>query len=367
MNTSHIVDFLRVNGLLEGCRNYLDVMGRGRNGDGSGGLTELQVFFRVLDKNMKVGFGTRLMKGVEKVPTEAEGSTIKPEGDETSGGPTTTSIRKDLESDPLPATMHLSPSLGKTILLPDLPKLFQSQSHPTWYASRKLDGVRCLVVVDVVIETTPNVSRESDSNVKVKFLRGQAYSRTGKAFATLGEVTQDIESVCDGWSGLATLLKDEPYLTYSDSEIDGRTASRGIKRFVLDGETCILRPSVEEGGALVEDFKEIVSLVRRKQGTIPNVSMFLLDLLPWGSFHPGDLRQDFPMRAKTFGDRLKDCAAFLTRMKEVKKGEEGTIRALGQNVVRCVEDVESLIGTAAEEGWEGLILRKDVAYEGKRT
>ena len=59
------------------------------------------------------------------------------------------------------------------------PKLasFGEDSNETWYASRKLDGVRCLAVVDEHGEC-------------------KLYSRMGKEFTTLNKIKEAIESTC---------------------------------------------------------------------------------------------------------------------------------------------------------------------------
>ena len=80
--------------------------------------------------------------------------------------------------------------------------------NESWYASRKLDGLRCIVMVDEIGKAT-------------------AWSRAGKQFETLSKVLEDVEKL-------------------------------GTKNVVFDGEICI----VDENGD--EDFTSIAKLYKKK-------------------------------------------------------------------------------------------------------
>ena len=84
----------------------------------------------------------------------------------------------------------------------------------TWFASQKLDGVRCLAIVD--------------ENGECNF-----YSRQGKTFDTLDTLRKEIESL-------------------------------ELTNVVFDGEVCI----VDDNG--VEDFQGIMKEIKRKDHTIEN-------------------------------------------------------------------------------------------------
>ncbi len=92
-----------------------------------------------------------------------------------------------------------------------------------WYASRKLDGVRCLAV--------------TDENGKCTL-----YSRMGKEFTTLDKVKDTIEST-------------------------------GIINTVFDGEICL----VDENGN--EDFQGVMKQLRRKDHQIKNPAYMMFDML----------------------------------------------------------------------------------------
>ena len=113
------------------------------------------------------------------------------------------------------------------------PKLasFGENADETWYASRKLDGVRCLAVVDVNGTCT-------------------LYSRMGKEFTTLNKIKYAIEST-------------------------------GIINTVFDGEICLLD---KDGN---EDFQGVMKELRRKDHQIENPTFMIFDMIHRDSFELG--------------------------------------------------------------------------------
>ena len=98
----------------------------------------------------------------------------------------------------------------------------------SWYASRKLDGVRCLAVVN----------SEGDCTL---------YSRMGKEFTTLNKVKQAIEAT-------------------------------GIINTVFDGEICLL----DEKGD--EDFQSVMKEIRRKDHQIDQPVFMMFDMITKSDF-----------------------------------------------------------------------------------
>ena len=92
-----------------------------------------------------------------------------------------------------------------------------------WYASRKLDGVRCLAVVNFEGECT-------------------LYSRMGKELTTLNKVKEAIENTC-------------------------------IINTVFDGEICLM----DENGN--EDFQGVMKELRRKDHQIENPIFMIFDMI----------------------------------------------------------------------------------------
>ena len=103
--------------------------------------------------------------------------------------------------------------------------------NDNWYASRKLDGVRCLAVVDEEGKCT-------------------LYSRMGKELTTLNKVKEAIEKTC-------------------------------IINTVFDGEICLL----DENGN--EDFQGIMKELRRKDHQIENPIFMIFDMIHKPNFDMG--------------------------------------------------------------------------------
>jgi DNA ligase-1 len=122
-------------------------------------------------------------------------------------------------------------------------------TNETWYASRKLDGCRCIVIVDENGKAT-------------------AWSRQGKQFETLGNVLADVE-----WMSL------EP-------------------NTVLDGEICI----VDEDGN--EDFQSIMKEIRRKDHTIQNPKYIVFDMLTMDEFNSKTSTRTLSQRESDLWDTL---------------------------------------------------------------
>ena len=163
-----------------------------------------------------------------------------------------------------------------------------------WYASRKFDGVRCSVFL-----------KEGEEPL--------ALSRTGKPFDTL-----------------------EPLLQY----FRGYTGPS----IMFDGELALWNENGED------DFKGIMSEIRRKDHQIENVTFHLFDTV----FTDGD--------PDPFSKRL-------VYMKELIKRWEmpNRMRVVRQIPVKDEEHFQRLLSGARERGWEGIMLRKDALYKGCRS
>ena len=166
-----------------------------------------------------------------------------------------------------------------------------------WFVSRKLDGVRCLTVID--------------ANGEPKF-----FSRQGKEFLTLDHLKLDIKAL-------------------------------GLKNTVLDGEVCI----VDQNGN--EDFAGIIKEIKRKDHTIVKPYYWMFDMLSM---------EDFNSKTSeiTFGQRITDLL-------DLSLGKGLTlIGVLPQEI--CNDQIFSaMMAQSKANGWEGLMLRKDAAYKGKRS
>ncbi len=168
-----------------------------------------------------------------------------------------------------------------------------------WYVSRKLDGVRCLIVVD-------------------EKGKAKSFSRAGKQFHTLSLVEKEIENL-------------------------------GVKNVVYDGEMCIVN---EKGN---EDFQSIMKEIGRKDHTIQNGLFQIFDFIPSVMFKRGEASSG------SFSQRLLALQNLLLG-KELKY-----LDFLNQIPISSFEELDKLANKASEKGWEGLMLRKDDTYKGKRS
>ena len=175
----------------------------------------------------------------------------------------------------------------------------------TWWASRKMDGCRCLAVV----------SFDGEKHTCV------TWSRQGKRFETLSKLEREIEDFC---------------------------AKNNIKNVVFDGECCI----VDENGD--EHFDWIMKEIKRKNHTIEHPMYQVFDILTTNEFFVGIGSPDFVDRQK-----MLDNVFSLGEFKYMKK--------VKQTNIENKEMFNTLYKNAIEKGWEGLIIRKNVPYEGKRT
>ncbi len=164
----------------------------------------------------------------------------------------------------------------------------------TWFASHKLDGVRCLAMVD--------------ENGQCNF-----YSRQGKTFDTLDTLRKEIESL-------------------------------ELTNVVFDGEVCI----VNDNG--VEDFQGIMKEIKRKDHTIKNPKYKIFDYLTLEEFDTQTSTRNLSLRLSTCVKPKLNCVEMLEQWK-----------------VESDEHFQELAELATKNNWEGLILRKDCEYKGKRS
>lgn len=169
-----------------------------------------------------------------------------------------------------------------------------------WYVSRKIDGARCIGIVDSSGDTT-------------------FYSRTGKIFDTLDVVRGGIKAL-------------------------------GISNMVLDGELCL----VDEDGN--EDFQGVMKELRKKDHTIPNPSFKIFDMVTIDEFYSkkGEKNRPYSIRYANL------CAV-------MQSNECACLTVLEQELIHNDEHFQEWVKEAADNGWEGVMLRADEPYKGKRS
>jgi DNA ligase-1 len=176
-----------------------------------------------------------------------------------------------------------------------------------WYSSRKLDGVRVLSII-------------KDGDV-------QFFSRKGKEFFTLEKVKEAILN-CKQLNNIA----------------------KKVGGLVLDGEMCI----VDENGD--ENFTSMIKLIRRKDFTVEKPKYKIFDILTLSDF-------DKETESRTLSERIKILNEYKTR----KEFDGKILDPVQFTLIKDENHFAELQNEASEGGWEGLIIRKDVPYEGKRT
>ena len=168
-----------------------------------------------------------------------------------------------------------------------------------WLASRKLDGVRCLTIVDY------------QGNVK-------CYSRVGNEFETLQVVRDAVKKL-------------------------------QVVGVVFDGEICLM----DKDGK--EDFQGIMKQIKRKNHTITNPKYVMFDYLTLTEFNNKVSEQNLIERISRFA-KLDKYIHW-----------QDSLSVLDQIVVSDDDHFAKLKADAEKEGHEGVMLRKNVGYEGKRS
>ena len=153
---------------------------------------------------------------------------------------------------------------------------------------------------------------DKDGNCKL-------YSRMGKEFTTLNKVKEAIEAT-------------------------------GIINSVFDGEICL----VDDNGN--EDFQGVMKQLRRKDHQIKNPAFMIFDMLSKKEFEDGKSERKLYPRLLTLRAWLKN--RFIN---------ESILRFTEQTLITDQDHFEYWNTIENKDSWEGLMLRKDVGYEGKRT
>lgn len=196
-------------------------------------------------------------------------------------------------------------------VFPDLIKTFQvalankydikhiNKDDNKWYISRKLDGIRCLIYV----------------NIKTKNI--VCYSRQGKEFKTLNKLKTDILKNINNFK----------------------------ENYFLDGEVVVMNNNKE-------NFKGIMEKIRRKNYTMENPLYYCFDIIREEDFYNKISTEIYEERYNNLKEKITDSFKYIKVLEQVLYTEE-----------KLYEYSES----SKKNDWEGLIIRKNTIYEGKRT
>lgn len=172
-----------------------------------------------------------------------------------------------------------------------------------WVIERKLDGVRCNVI-------------NKDGIIK-------CYSRQGKEITTLGKLVD---------------------------ELQGRLPNNTV----LDGEICL----VDDKG--LESFQGIMKEIKRKNHTIENPLLLAFDMLTLQEFESKEGTTKYTDRVM----RMVEWYQLQNWNTQNKVAKHLSIVNYERYSPEVLEEWNSRVKTW---NWEGLMFRKDVGYEGKRT
>ena len=212
-------------------------------------------------------------------------------------------------------------------------------STDTWFASRKLDGARC--VCQVLAGEAPRFFTRGGNEIKGAEMLGEQ---------------------------VLALLKD-------------------VRNVVLDGELCFPETAdgINEGG--LENFQSLVAEVRKNKPKLERANFCVFDFLQMEDFLRGEstltLHERLKKLQQLFADRSNDNdkkkkkktdLLLLSEPKEkVASLQDFSFKAgfkaiWGVQQVRAtsLEWLKSVADLDTTGGWEGFILRKDVPYKGKR-
>lgn len=144
------------------------------------------------------------------------------------------------------------------------------------------------------------------------------FSRSGNTFDTLSKVAEAIKKL-------------------------------GLKDVVFDGELCL----IDKNGN--EDFQGVMKELRKKNHTIENPSYKIFDMLSHEEFYSKK------------GQENKPYSIRLANLSHVLRNSSGCLASLPQERVEHDDHFGEWIARSTESGWEGLILRADEPYKGKRS
>ncbi len=143
------------------------------------------------------------------------------------------------------------------------------------------------------------------------------FSRSGKPFETLDIVGDELERL-------------------------------NLSNIVMDGELCM----VDKNGD--EDFQSIIKEIKRKDHTISNPLFQIFDLISLEDFENKTSKEKLSERLDNLKITLKNISSKY-------------FKVLEQDLLTSWDMFESNMNRAVKNGWEGLMLRKDDTYKGKRS
>ncbi|KAG0265829.1 hypothetical protein BG011_003980 [Mortierella polycephala] len=300
-----------------------------------------------------------------------------------------------------------------------------STMAPGWFASRKLDGVRCLIRIDRV-----------SGGIKT-------LSRNGRGFENLGQIQDALQDLISGRDSSANdgqKYRDRFFKRALGMNRNANDVSSLPEAMILDGEVCVFLtepvqdteettdPGRRNGTVVIgggagdeglgrENFLKAASIVKRglieDQGQDEDGKEELKDGLrgfqgskdQGGAVSPNkknNSRGESDNGLTTDSEKIMYCVfdcltdkefrdrsgtrvfseRILSLSKALDDGQrrhgvrsqgrqdfsaQGLIKVLSQTRIESFKQLEMMVVKGIKRGWEGVMLRKDVAYEGKRS
>lgn len=120
-----------------------------------------------------------------------------------------------------------------------------------------------------------------------------------------------------------------------------------INNIVFDGEIALIQQT--SGNNFIEDFTGIMKEIRKKDHTIQNPKYFIFDTMTIDEFYSGTSTRTF---SKRLLNKIDIQSQFIEYLTQYEYNEEIFLQ---------------MQKNASDLKWEGLILRKDANYKGKRS
>jgi DNA ligase-1 len=166
------------------------------------------------------------------------------------------------------------------------------------------------------------VSRKLDGVRCIAILKANGdvnfYSRAGNEFETLGMIAAELKRI--------------------------------PQDIILDGEICMMDANGNE------DFQGIIKEIKRKNHTIRRPKFMVFDMLTHDEFGSQTSTRNFKQRQEEMNAWFDNYA-----------GELDFITPLEQILIQSEQQLQDYMELAAKNKWEGLMIRKDAPYQGKRS
>jgi DNA ligase-1 len=132
--------------------------------------------------------------------------------------------------------------------------------------------------------------------------------------------------------------------------ISGGIKALGITNVVFDGELCL----VDDNGN--EDFQGIMKEIRKKDHIIPNPSYKIFDMISHDEFYSKK-----GLKHKVYEHRYNNL------LEVMRENTCVCLSVLAQEKIKDDDHFQEWVKKASDYGWEGIMVRANEPYKGKRS